>query len=358
LSFIPAYFARKETGMIPRPRIRSGFTLIELLVVIAIIAVLMGLLLPAVQKVREAAARTQCTSQIKQLALACLNYHDTNKVLPANWGGSSTAGPKFTQKSADWSWTAMILPYIEQGALYNNAGIGKKNGAGVPVTPLNVLMFDPSGAPQIAIGQPIVLLRCPSDPDYSQTQYADRAELGIVSNVYNGNTISSPVAITNYKGVAGANWSAGIANWNPGYVPFNAINQTQDGMDTGNGILYRSNGTQGQIFTLLSITDGTSNTFLIGESLPSKSLWTGSWAYANHNSGTCAIYPNAANTNNQPFPLNDWGDNWSFHSGHMGGINFAYCDGSVHFVTNDVSPTTTYRYMATIKGAEPVVAPQ
>jgi len=330
-------------------------------VVIAIIAVLMGLLLPAVQKVRESAARTQCTSQIKQLALACLSYHDTNKVLPANYGGSSTAGPAFTQKSADWSWTAMILPYLEQGTLYNNAFIGTKNGAGLPVTPLNVVITDPaSGTAQIAIAQPIGLLRCPSDPDYTQILWNDRAELGPVSNTYKGSIVGpTGVAITNYKGVAGANWTGNDARWSSGWMGNNPLpGATQDGMGNGNGILYRSNGTQAQIYTLLSVNDGTSNTFLIGESLPSRSQWTGSWAYANHNSGTCAIYPNATNTNGQPFPPNDWGDNWSFFSGHMNGLNFAYCDGSVHFVTNDISPTTTYRYMATIKGGEPVVAPQ
>src|SRR6476646_8844897 len=95
------------------PKKRPGFTLIELLVVIAIIAILIGLLVPAVQKVREAAARTQCENNLKQMALAMHMYQDTNKKLPAGWSTNTGAAP-----SPYWSWSLLILPYIEQGPLY------------------------------------------------------------------------------------------------------------------------------------------------------------------------------------------------------------------------------------------------
>src|SRR5579872_3094595 len=88
---------------------RKGFTLIELLVVIAIIAILIALLVPAVQKVRESAARTQCVNNLKQLALGCHNYHDVNHFLP----------PSRIARDAYATWCVLLMPYIEQEAAYN-----------------------------------------------------------------------------------------------------------------------------------------------------------------------------------------------------------------------------------------------
>src|SRR5262245_23761998 len=108
--------------MSPISRRNAGFTLIELLVVIAIIAILIALLVPAVQKVREAAARSQCLNNLKQIGIAIQMYHDQRKFLPASQYGDysdSTAfgGPYFASMS--WSFLAQILPNIEQGAIYD-----------------------------------------------------------------------------------------------------------------------------------------------------------------------------------------------------------------------------------------------
>ena len=309
-------------------RLRRGFTLIELLVVIAIIAILIALLVPAVQKVRESAARAQCQNQLKQLAPGVHNYHDTYKALPQNYGGLNSWGVG----GSSWSWIAMILPYIEQAPLYNTLGLA--NG------PANVRLNTNQAMLATAIG----ILRCPSDPDSATPIYTDRADLGGVA-----------VGVTNYKGVCGQNWEWGNGLWNPIYG-IGSNNGNAQGLDSGDGVFYRSNGGTGTYkkFTLLSVTDGTSNTFMIGEALPKYSQWTGSWAYSNNASGTCGIYPNsqvtAAGTSSG---AGDWPDNYAFCSGHTNGLQFAMCDGSVHYFNNSIS-TTTYRWLATIQGGETV----
>jgi prepilin-type N-terminal cleavage/methylation domain-containing protein/prepilin-type processing-associated H-X9-DG protein len=339
-----------------RSRVRSGFTLIELLVVIAIIAVLIGLLLPAVQKVREAAARLQCSNNLKQLALACHDYHDVNKKLPANYGCCGDGG-------AYWSWIAMILPYIEQNNLYAGGNIGVFNSAGTPTTTLAASSYN--GQPTITYSIP--MLRCPSDPTSGQILWTDRSDIG-------GGPNGAGCAISNYKGVAGANWEWGNALWNPGWAPGAGVNGTsQQGLDAGNGVLYRSNGpgASGNIaggmeytFRLASITDGTSNTFMLGEDLPLLSQWCGCWAYPNNTTGTVAIYLNANQTaglsaTEQNDTNGDWGDNYGFASMHAGngGANFAFCDAHVQFITNSINMTTTYRYLGTAQGGEVIAFP-
>src|SRR5947209_2939677 len=130
----------------PIIRSRKGFTLIELLVTIAIIAVLIGLLLPAVQKVREAAARARCFNNLKQIGLALHNFHDTNRHFPA--GYASGVGANNADTGPGWGWATYILPQIEQQALYSAIKLDQPIEAAVNATQRVTL---------------ISIYRCPSD---------------------------------------------------------------------------------------------------------------------------------------------------------------------------------------------------
>jgi len=323
--FIIASFSGVFTMRRLCQRLREGFTLIELLVVIAIIAILIALLVPAVQKVREAAARTQCQNNLKQLALGVHSYHDTFKSVPQNYGGLNG----WANGSSSWSWIAMTLPYIEQAPLYNSIGLS----AGAANVRLNTSPLTLSSA--------IPILRCPSDPDAQTLLMTGRAD------------ISGAPAVSNYKGVSGQNWGWGNALWNP--LPgIGANNGSTNGLESGDGLLYRSNAGAGTLkkYTFLSVTDGTSNTFMIGESLPNACAWTGWWAYSNNVTGTCGIYPNAQDTAVGAYVgPGDWNSCYAFHSKHTGGLQFAMVDGSVHYVPNNIS-ITVYRHLATIMGNE------
>jgi prepilin-type N-terminal cleavage/methylation domain-containing protein/prepilin-type processing-associated H-X9-DG protein len=325
----------------------AGFTLIELLVVIAIIGILIALLLPAVQKIREAAARMSCSNNMKQLGLACANFEVTNGAWPYDWSPEAGANGSWGQNGPNWSWIAHMLPYIEQEPLYNQ--ITAASGSG------SIDSVFMSSVPTV-VSTDIKMLFCPSDnAQQTPTLKSSRADMGIVTS------------LTNYKGVSGQNWewfnfngNASLTNGynNPG-TGTNAGNY--NGLTFGDGMFYRGDGAQRKRTT--DIKDGTSNTFVVGEDIPSMNQWC-SWPYSNNAVGTCAIPLN----NGLPgslsitFPAGgaptagNWPLVYSFRSRHPGGAQFAYGDGSVHFVSMGID-MPTYRAMSTIFGQETLQAP-
>ena len=222
---------------------KRALTLIELLVVIAIIAILIGLLLPAVQKVREAAARTQCINNLKQMGLGLHNYHDAMGALPP--GQTPWAGRTLNPWEGCWSWQAHILAYMEQDNVYRQAKAWQNSAAN------SYSWSNPMTA------QKMKLYTCPAD------------SRGPVS--WPGASSGLPdQALTGYLGVSGTVSAAA---------------------GQGNGILF-----SGSKVTIVAITDGSSNTLLVGERPPNSNLeygwWFAAYGYDGRGNGDCVLTTN------------------------------------------------------------------
>jgi len=300
---------------------RGGFTLIELLVVIAIIAVLIGLLLPAVQKVRESSARSACSNNLHNLALAVHAYHDQQGFLPCN------AGPGYSYNTTSpysWSWLARVLPFMEQDNLYK--------ACGVPTATI--------AAAGANVATAVKSYLCPSDLAINGQPRTNEANIG-----------PTAVGQTNYKGVCGSNWAWGTyTNTGP--------SGNNNGLDAGDGIFFRTDAVGGHgPLKIQHIRDGTANTFMIGEDVPTVNQHC-DWPFFNHATGTCSIPLNNAMQPGQPGYNNigDWGNVYSFRSNHSGGANFAMGDASVQYVSESID-INLYRALATYSGKEPVSLP-
>ena len=306
--------------MVACPRRRRAFTLVELLVVITIIGILVALTLPAVQSARESARSKQCANHVKQIVLALHMYHASQDELPEN-----TEISGYADTAVDCSWMSLVLPYVEEQPLFSQINFAQPVGQG----------------PNVAADQSVVsTFRCPDDNTFP----TGRLQGDYTASCCDDNRwwIGIGGAITNYKACAGANWCWGDFDVSqPG--GFNSDNC--DGLDHGNGIIYRDWSSQpSQRFD--DIKDGLSNTFAVGEAVGGFCAWN-NWRWSNGCTATCAMPLNYRATMDLHAVWDDWSRSYSFFSQHPGGANFGMCDGRVCFV-NDFIDINVYRGLATI----------
>lgn len=314
---------------------RRAFTLIELLVVIAIIAILIALLVPAVQKVREAAARTQCINNMKQMGLALHGYHDQVKALPN--GYTTYRNPPVVPYEGAWSWMAHTLPFMDQSPVYD---LAKKFTSASPLGTNWYAWYNP------ACAVPMKVYVCPSDPRGAQTF---KGSLMGAAPPYQDQFL------TGYLGSSGTVMAP---------------------TSTANGVLFVDSKIK-----LAIITDGTSNTIMVGERPPNSNLEFGWWfaAYGIDGRGNAdcvmtsndtAVVDYFTTTGGSPpgqysqppnLPCNGTAANkvglvaghpdvgcdaahyWSFHST---GAHFLFCDGTVRMIAysaRSVLPALTTR---------------
>jgi prepilin-type N-terminal cleavage/methylation domain-containing protein/prepilin-type processing-associated H-X9-DG protein len=311
---------------------RRAFTLIELLVVIAIIAVLIGLLLPAVQKVREAAARIQCQNNLKQLALAAHQYHDARGAFPNGVHPVETIGGRYVNGTC---WEVELLPYFEQENLKNRWDYTDFRN--------NV-----AGGRNATTAQVLKVLLCPSDPLPDPVWFVDL----------------NP----QYPQYAYARGFYGLSSYggNAGKRSYPISKVTRD------GIFF-----QDSRIRMADVTDGASNTFLFGErshrdpeydhfaSSDGPLAKYGKWAAVHATEGGSLrerLLSAPVPINYQVPPTHVPGDGaldnrlCAYGSSHPGGANFAFVDGSVRFVSQSI-PLATLQALSTRAGGEVVNIP-
>ncbi len=291
-----------------------GFTLVELLVVIAIIGILVALLLPAVQAAREAARRSSCENNLKQIGLALQNYAASVGTFPPGTIMNPHGDPALPSYSTGWGWGTFILPYLEESAAYDQMDF--RSSVGDPNA-------NRGGAVLI---QPYICPAAPNDSD----QWVE-----CCSGFNHGASPVEDFRATNY---------AGVADW------FNGFFRSSQPVSDGNGILFNFNSVGPS-----NITDGTSNTLIVGEvtggwgAHPSQGqawishMWI-SWNTQDTFDGIngAGTIPGGRDDKLDPFDgdggnrHNEYFDESGFSSFHTGGAHFAKADGSAHFLQENI----------------------
>jgi len=276
--------------------------LIELLVVIAIISTLMGLLIPAVQRAREAARRTECSNHLKQIGLALHNYHDAHQVFPPGWVSSNSNG---------FSWESRLLPQLEQVNLYQQISFAR--AAYVDTGNIRVLQT------------PLKIFRCPSDD--GPPQYFQQSDIS-------GRSLAGQ-AVSNYQGSMG--------------TPLFADNTTV--LCPTDGVFFLNSST-----ALRDITDGTSQTIIVGERRWARAAFGDAyWAATTDDWIQDILATTGVNLNSGRSP--------QFSSRHSQGANFLFADGSVRMISDTIESLPgaadsynmgVYQRLAAIRDGQPV----
>jgi prepilin-type N-terminal cleavage/methylation domain-containing protein/prepilin-type processing-associated H-X9-DG protein len=303
-----------------RRRLTSrGFTLVELLVVIAIIGTLVALLLPAVQGAREAARKASCGNNMRQLALACTQFHDNVRNFPAGWIVTDPSQP-YTE---GWGWGAQLLPYLDQRPLHRDLAVTSYSMDKVlalqnPITELNgnmVVIAD-------RVQTPLSVFRCASDTGHTGRGQVDstRALQGVGASKGVAANGPFPQGVSNYLGVAG--------------------HRRVTGTTANTGIFFGNSEIR-----MADITDGTSNTAMIGErdtQYCHSGCWIGtqnSFALDAHDVSMVTGYDQPVLNSLDPTGATIVPDKCGegFSSLHVGGAQFAFADGSVRYILNGIN---------------------
>ncbi len=310
--------------------VTRGFTLVELLVVIAIIGTLAALLLPAVQGARESARRANCVNNLRNCALACTQYHDSQQAFPSGWIVNN-AGGALLPNSEGWAWSALILPYLDQKNLYRDLAVGSYR--------LDFVLSGNNPDPRLQANmpnminlmtQPLKIFMCPSDTGFSGTGGVDPIRIFSGSGGQQFlNAGGRPQGISNFVGVMG--------------------HRRVSGDTTNTGVFYGNS-----YVRMADITDGTSNTAIIGER-DTQFCHSGCWVGTQNAFGGSTPYQPVVDEldfsmvagydqprlNQPPDPMTQstmgptlCGE--GFSSLHPGGANFAFGDGSIRFIVNGI----------------------
>ncbi len=295
---------------------RRGLSLVELLVVIAIVALLLGLTMASVQRVRASAARIRCADQLRQLALGLHSYHGVHSALPPGWTSAYSADRYF-----DLGWTARVLPHIEQQALWHQIEEAFR------INPAGTMWQEPHVQ---LLGTPVNSFACPAD-----------SRMPTAHPPFSNGV---PVAFTSYLGISD-------------HRPFRYT-----------GVLFPDS-----VIRLTGITDGTSNTLLLDERPPSTDFRFGWWyrgvgqtldgsaemlLSVREVSRGGGLYPDCSRDpyHFTPGRLDNQCDMFHFWSPHSGGANFAFAGGSVRFLRYAIDPLMPA--LATRAGGEAVTLPE